>query len=107
LQLRIAALGLALGIASLATPRVVRAPAELLDCFVGPGILYFRSFDRIRHLPVRIGVSLIVVLGSWSGVSTAVLALGYGLSDGSSVAILVAVYLLAAGAFLPFQSHDA
>jgi len=83
----------------------VRLPAELLACILGPGVLYFRSFHRIPDLPVRTGASLIGVVGSWTGVSTAVLALGFGLSNGSAVAILVVVYVLATGAFLPFRDH--
>jgi CBS-domain-containing membrane protein len=86
---------------------MVKLPAEFLACLIGPGILYFRSFIRIVDLPVRVGASLIAVIASWTGVSTAVLVVRVGLSDGSAVAMLVAVYLLGATAFLVLRADPA
>ena len=105
LQLVLAIAGLVLGMVALATPGMVRLPAEFLACLVGPWVLYFRSFARILHLPVRVGVSLIAVIASWTGVSTIIFALGLGLSEGPAVTILVAVYLLGVSAFLMLRAN--
>ena len=100
LQVVLALAGLGLGAGGLAMSSTPRLPAEFLGCLIGPWILYFRSFARLLELPIRVGLSLIAVIGSWTGVSTAILATGTGLTDRSAIAILAIIYLLGTGAFV-------
>ena len=99
-QTIIAAFGLGLALVGLACPRVSRFPTELIACLIIPGILFFRSLGRVRELPVRIGSTLISVIGSWTLLSTLILALGVGLSDATAGLILALVYFTAAVTFI-------
>ncbi len=102
LQLGLSLVALAVGVAGLSAPSVIRLPAEVFACVLAPWVLYFRSFARLQ-LVVRAGVSLIALIASWTAASTAVLALGTGVSNHAVTAILIAVYFLAAIAFLALR----
>jgi len=103
-QVVLALVGLGLGVGGLVVPSVIKAPVEFLACLIGPWLLYCRSFARVVEVPIRVGVSLIAVIGSWAAVSTAILATRVGLSDGSAIAILAVIYLLGTGAFVVLGS---
>jgi hypothetical protein len=106
LQLALSLLALAVGVAGLSAPSAIRLPAEGLACLLAPWALYFRSFARLQ-LVVRAGVSLIAVIASWAAASTAVLALGTGVSNGAVTCILIAVYLLTSIAYLALRRGTA
>jgi hypothetical protein len=100
LQVVLALAGLGLGVAGLGMPSATRLPVEVLACLIVPWALYFRSFARVIELPIRVGASLIAVIGSWVAVSTAIFATRVGVSDASVAAILAVIYLLGTGAFV-------
>ncbi len=104
LQLGMALVGLTIGALALSTPSMVRIPAELAACLLGPAAIFFRTFRRLPDLGSRLGATLIAVLASWTAAGTGVLALGVGLSRVPAVAILASVYLLGILTFVAFRA---
>ena len=61
-QVFLALAGIGLGAGGLVMSGT-KLPVEFLACVIGPLVLYFRSFARVLELPVRVGISLIAVIG--------------------------------------------
>lgn len=50
-----ALVGLTIGALALSTPSMVRIPAELAACLLGPAAIFFRTFRRLPDLGSRLG----------------------------------------------------